>query len=497
MLPGNPERVDWDLEDVEDGSIADVGIETFRRVRDTIGRLIVDLLRHGYLTALVTAKRQADLILNNITEGLMAHDLQRRIFYFNQAAERITEYPRSSVIGQDCHQTFPGGGFCGGKGLFCQGEFPTEQPVERMIEITTRTGERRRVQARTQAMIDRRGRAVGALILFHDLTREHELARRLGEVEQFSGIIGRDIRMLELFDLVRDVADSSASVLIQGESGTGKELVAAAIHRESPRSGRLFVPVNCGALPESLLESELFGHVRGAFSGAIRDKKGRFELADGGTLFLDEIGDVSPAMQVKLLRVLQEGSFERVGSEKTVQVDVRVVSATNKDLREEIARGRFREDLYYRLAVVPITLPPLRERRTDIPLLAQHILKRFVEDEGRAPIHLSAETMDLLVSHVWPGNVRELQNWIQFALVKCKGGTIRPEHLPAQPQGTGPIASRKGPSENVPRGRRMKLSTSAVREALRRTDGNKLQTARILGVGRATLYRFLDENRID
>jgi transcriptional regulator with GAF, ATPase, and Fis domain len=273
-------------------------------------------------------------------------------------------------------------------------------------------------------------------------------------------------------------------VLIQGESGTGKELVAAAIHNEGARAGKQFVPVNCGALPETLLESELFGHVRGAFTGAVRDKKGRFELANGGTIFLDEIGDISPVMQVKLMRVLQEGTFERVGGETTIKVDVRLISATNKDIAREIAEGRFREDLFYRLSVVPITLPPLRERRLDIPLIANHVLRSSLKERGRTGVTFSAETMDLIMDYDWPGNVRELQNWIQFALVKCKGSSICPEHLPPLPGGRARAVSVRS---------RSRLSEPAVEEALRKTSGNKVKAAEELGVSRATLYRFMDK----
>ena len=209
---------------------------------------------------------------------------------------------------------------------------------------------------------------------FVDITEVTRLRRRLKTEQSFAGIVGRDTKMLELFDTIRQVADVNIPVLIQGESGTGKELVAAAIHNECPSADKLFVPVNCGALPEGVLESELFGHVKGAFTGAIHDRKGRFELANGGTIFLDEIGDIPAAMQVKLLRVLQEGIFQRVGGEENIKVDVRVISATNKNLAEEVAAGRFREDLFYRLCVVPVYLPSLRERRNDIPLLAEHFL---------------------------------------------------------------------------------------------------------------------------
>jgi len=422
-------------------------------------------------------------VLDSISDGIIGHDAERRIFWFNRAAEEITGYKAAEVLGKDCHDVFPGN-LCGGKCLFCDPVPANFDILKRDLALTTKSGEKRFVKM-TVSRLSAPGQESGGIIgAFRDTTREQSLARRVGAIEQFSGIIGRDEKMLEIFDLIRDLAESNAPVMIYGDSGTGKELVAAAIHNEGLRASRLFVPVNCGALPESLLESELFGHEKGAFTGAIRDKKGRFELADGGTIFLDEIGDIPPSMQVKLLRVLQEGTFERVGSERTLKVNVRVISATNKDLSEEIARGNFREDLFYRLSVVPITLPPLRERRNDIPMLAEHILGQVVVDSGREGLSLSPEAMDVLISNDWPGNVRELQNWLQFALVKCRGEVILPEHLP--PGSSGATRPARRP-------RKRKLDLESVRDALRASNGNKVEAARALGVSRATLYRFLDD----
>jgi transcriptional regulator with PAS, ATPase and Fis domain len=331
----------------------------------------------------------------------------------------------------------------------------------------------------------------GVVASFRDLSRELELAERLGEIEQFAGIIGRDQRMREIYRIIRELADSNVPVLITGESGTGKELVAAALHSEGSRADKLFVPVNCGALPENLLESELFGHVRGAFTGAIRDKKGRFELADGGTIFLDEIGDISAAMQVKLLRVLQNGTFQRVGGEETVRVDVRVISATNKDLTREIAAGRFREDLYYRLCVVPVSLPPLRQRLTDIPILVRHFMARIAREENRPELLLAPETLEIFLTYPWPGNIRELQNVIRYLMVRCREEVARPRHLP---ENLMAAAGMTRPRPGLATGRRRKLSVAEVRRALAETGGNRLQAAKRLGVGRATLYRFLDRH---
>jgi len=429
-LPGHPALVSWNLPDP--GKLESSGeslLEHYRSCRDEIERLVKDLIGRGYLETLIKAREQALFVLDSLSEGILVHDLDRRIIYFNTAAESITGYARREVVGQDCHNIFPQN-FCGKKCGFCDSTPPHFDQKSYPLDFHTKGGEERQLDFSIQSIVDREKEIVGVIASFRDSTREKTLARRLGEIEQFSGIIGRDSSMQEVFDLIRSVAESSVSALIQGESGTGKELVAAAIHNESPRNNKLFVPVNCGALPEGLLESELFGHVRGAFTGAVRDKKGRFELAHGGTIFLDEIGDISLAMQVKLLRVLQEGTFERVGSTKTIQVNARVISATNKVLKEEIAAGRFREDLYYRLCVVPILLPPLRDRRADIPLLVNHFLRRMASDAGRESLNLTPEAMDALLSHEWPGNVRELQNALQFALVKSRKALIELRHLP-------------------------------------------------------------------
>jgi transcriptional regulator with PAS, ATPase and Fis domain len=303
---------------------------------------------------------------------------------------------------------------------------------------------------------------------------------------RFGNIIGQNSKMLSVFKQIRDVAGYDFPVHLSGETGTGKELVANAIHGESRRGGAPFVPINCGALPEGLIESELFGHVRGAFSGAVRDKKGRFELADGGTVFLDEVAELSNTMQVKLLRFLQEGRFERVGGEQTLSVNVRIISATNRNLKREVERNRFREDLFYRLNVIPIHLPPLRERKTDIPLLLDHFLRDAAGRYGREPLKLSPRALSLMLDYRWPGNVRELQNAIQFAFVKCDGKVINPEDLPLELREAADVCGRRGPAR--------KLMPEAVRKALARTGGNKAKAAKLMGVGRATLYRFLNDH---
>ncbi|MDH3952021.1 MAG: sigma 54-interacting transcriptional regulator [Deltaproteobacteria bacterium] len=433
------------------------------------------------LENLLADKMNLQRILDSLMEGIIAHDKERRILFFNRAAEKITGYDREEVLGRDCHDAF-GSPFCGGRCSFC-GEPPNSWTnVDYPLNLVTKEGSSRRIEMSVTGMTDETGCFTGVLAAFRDVTDLIGLQIRLGQITSFAGIIGQDHKMLQIFEQIRELATNDYPVHIMGETGTGKELVAAAIHNESRRGGGPFVPINCGALPEGVLESELFGHVKGAFSGAIRDKKGRFELADGGTIFLDEVVDLTKSMQVKLLRVLQEGTFERVGGEKTVSVDVRVISAANRDLKREVERKNFREDLYYRLNVVPVELPPLRTRKNDIPLLAEEFLRQASE-QGQKTAGLSKKALSMMMDYLWPGNVRELQNALHYALVKCKGRLIRPEDLPMELKSRR--SSRRGPTR--------KLNPEMVQAALDLTGGNKAKAARHLGVGRATLYRFFEE----
>jgi len=346
------------------------------------------------------------------------------------------------------------------------------------------------VREKCKTEYDEKGKPLRSIGTVQDITE------RMRAKNSFAGLVGRHPLMQEVYDYIRDLCGTRMPVLISGESGTGKELVARALHNEGPRANKPFVPVNCGALPESLLESELFGHVRGAFTGAIKDKKGRFELARGGTLFLDEISEMPKVLQVKLLRVLQEGEFERVGDEKSITSDARIISATNRDLEQEMHEGNFREDLYYRIKVVPVNLPPLRERPTDIPLLIDHFMEQAAQ-EGQRSAGISAEAVDLLTDYDWPGNVRELQSAVHFALVKAQGRQIEPADLPPEVRSASESEPGGGsvsrPGKPASRGRR-KLDVESVREALEHTDGNKVKAAKQLGVGRATLYRFLADH---
>ncbi|MBT3487363.1 MAG: sigma 54-interacting transcriptional regulator, partial [Desulfobacula sp.] len=313
-----------------------------------------------------------NLILDNLKLGIIAHTPERIITVFNKEAERITGYSKKEVIGKDCHIVFESP-FCGGKCSFCDGipDFSSGSK-EYPLNIVTKEGSARQLEMTVAGIISHDNIFKGVLASFRDVTETFNLSLKAENISSFAGIIGKDKIMQDIFRQIRDVALYNYPVHVSGDTGTGKERVAYAIHDISAYGNGAFVPVNCGAIPEGIVESELFGHVKGAFSGAIKERKGRFELAHKGTLFLDEVADLPLKTQVKLLRFLQEGSFEKVGGEKKVSVDVRIISAANKNLKEEVTAGRFREDLFYRLNVIPIHLPPLRLRKNDIPLLAAH-----------------------------------------------------------------------------------------------------------------------------
>ena len=312
-----------------------------------------------------------------------------------------------------------------------------------------------------------------------------ELRTRIEQTAEFSGLIGKDQQMQNIYQLIEDIAPTDATVLIQGESGTGKELVARAIHRQSLRGDKPFIVINCSAYPSTLLESELFGHEKGAFTGAIRQKSGRFEQADGGTVFLDEIGEIAPSAQIKLLRVLQSQKFERVGGEKTLEVDVRILTATNKDLLQEVQKGNFREDLFYRLNVIPIQLPPLNKRHNDIPLLARHFLRRFANEQNKEIKDFSSEAMQLLLDYPWPGNVRELENSIEHAVVLAKGATVQLPELPSAIREATSVES----GEN--HGTMVENEKKLLHEVLEECGWNKKKAALKLGISRSTLYEKL------
>ncbi|MDY6791780.1 MAG: sigma 54-interacting transcriptional regulator [Thermodesulfobacteriota bacterium] len=436
------------------------------------------------LEKVLSNQKNLERVLDNLKDGIIAHDLNRRIFYFNREAENITGYSRKDILGKECHKAF-GMPFCGGQCTFLANDSVLTARAEYSTTITTKDGEPRQVEMSYVMMKDNQSRDFGVLVCFRDITDLLQLKASVAESTGFSNIIGRDSKMLMLFRQIRDVASYDYPVHIFGETGTGKELVAKAIHNESQRGGAPFVPINCGALPEGLIESELFGHVKGAFSGAIRDKKGRFELADGGSILLDEIAELPKMLQVKLLRFLQDGIIEKVGGEKAIPVNVRVISATNKDLKREVRKNRFREDLFYRLSVIPVNIPPLRERKIDIPLLIDFFLDQ-AENEGQKKKKFSDEALSVMMDYNWPGNVRELQNVVLFSIVKCRNKVIKPNDLPMEFKTAKNSLQKRGPSG--------KLDLDRVNKALIKTGGNKAKAARLLGVGRATLYRFFKEH---
>jgi DNA-binding NtrC family response regulator len=328
---------------------------------------------------------------------------------------------------------------------------------------------------------------LGSVLVIRDITRLSTLERELSKRHNFHNIIGKNHRMQEIYRLIEDISDFEATVLITGESGTGKELVARAIHYSGSRSFKPFVTVNCSALAENLLESELFGHVKGAFTGAIRDHIGRFQMAEGGTLLLDEIGDISPLIQLKLLRVLQEKSFERVGDGNTISVDVRVITCTHQDLKSKVKSGEFREDLYYRLNVLEIDLPPLRKRSDDLPLLTNHFIKGFEKKFKTKVDGISDQVINTMMNYNWPGNIRELENCLERAVILSRGEPIELKHLALEikdsKQNTGAL---KNPEDEA----------KDIMKVLKQTGWNKAKASRVIGVSRKTLYKKLKKFNI-
>jgi PAS domain S-box-containing protein len=437
--------------------------------------------------------KHAATILDSTTDGIFTVDQNWKITSFNRAAEEITGIPRDEAIGKTCCDVF--------RANICESDcalrhtIDTGQPVVgKAIYIINSDGRRIPISISTAILRDDEGHIMGGVETFRDLSLIAELRKELWGRYSFADIISKNHRMRELFAILPQVAVSGSTTLIEGESGTGKELFARAIHNLSPRHNGPFVVANCAALPDTLLESELFGYKAGAFTGANKDKPGRFALADGGTLFLDEIGDVSPAVQVRLLRVLQEQTFEPLGGTRTEKSSARVLLATNHSLEELVEKGAFRQDLFYRINVVRLALPPLRRRKEDIPLLLDHFIARFNRLQGKDISGISPMTMEILAGHEYPGNVRELENIIEHAFVLCQGGVIEPHHLP---ENLRPRASSRGSRPGKGTRTLKEAERWAIVEALKRNRWNRQATADELGIHKTTLFRKIASLEIE
>ncbi len=434
----------------------------------------------------------SDTILNSIADGVIVIGLDHTVLFVNRAAREILGRvgAEEMLSTAKCGEIFGHSGCT--FGCLINSTIKTGVHLYNYEVKLEKNGRSLTLSINTALLKDKDNNVIGGIEIFRDVSLIKELKDELKGRYSFENIIGKNYRVHEVFELLREVAPTRATVLIDGETGTGKELIANAIHHNSPRSSGPFIKVNCAALSEGLLESELFGHVRGAFTGAVADKAGRFELADGGTLFLDEVGDITPHTQVKLLRVLQEGEFERVGGSKTLKVNVRVITATNKDLRAAVERGEFREDLFYRLKVVPITLPPLRERKDDIPLLVKHFIEKFNREMSMEITNVSPSAMELLMAYGYPGNIRELEHVIEHAFVRCQGKTLTPEHLP------GDLRDRDIVGRVINEAEPMKaLEKEIIVKALAGTNWRYNDCARKLKMSRTTLWRRMKEYGIE
>ncbi len=443
----------------------------------------------------ITRKVEREIILDSIADGVFTVDRYWRITSFNRAAEEITGYSAEQAIGMVCRDLFRSNR-CGEACPMAQSMRMGRRVGNVRVNIHRTDGEVLPISISTAPLIDTDGNVIGGVETFRDLRELQSLRKELTQRYTMGDIISKSPLMQKIFDILPEIALSDSNVLILGESGTGKELVARALHNFSKRRRGPFVPVNCGALPDTLLESELFGYKRGAFTDAKQDRQGRFAAAKGGTLFLDEIGDISPAMQVKLLRVLQDGEYTPLGSSKPEKADVRIISATNKDLEQEVKQGTFRDDLYYRLNVVKIFLPALRDRIADIPILVEHFINKFNVQKGKDLSGISDEALEILMRYDFPGNVRELENIIEYAFILCRGGIIEAEHLPE------PFCSRRPSNKShgllFEKPMTIKeVEREAIVQALRRNKGKRMATCRELGISKDTLRRKIQDYGID
>ncbi len=435
-------------------------------------------------------KFRADLetIFRSVQEGIVTVDSQMRVMKVNKAFENICGLDHQDIVGNSfadlskrcnkpCCRVLE-------EVLQTQKEVKTSR-----VECIRHDRKKQMVVLTSSPLLDRANDFTGAVLVIRDITRESDLECRLKQRQQFQNMIGTSEKMQEIYALLEDLLESDTTVLITGESGTGKEVVADALHYGGYRARKPFVKTNCSALTDSLLESELFGHVKGAFTGALQDKLGRFEMADGGSILLDEIGDISSKLQLKLLRVIQEKEFERVGESTPVKVDVRIMASTNRNLQALVNADKFRADLYYRLKVVEVMLPPLRERIGDIPLLTAHFCKRFSKRFNKDIEDVSEDVKRMLSDYPWPGNIRELEHALEHAFVLCHGGFITVDHLPSE------IRAYHN-NKNYPAAKSPAADIQDILRVLEKTAGNKAKAARLLGISRRTIYRKLSRHEI-
>jgi PAS domain S-box-containing protein len=426
------------------------------------------------------------VILNSIADGVFTTDNDGKITFMNKAAEEITGFLSEEAIGHQCFEVFRAD-ICLSRCALKETLKTKKEIINLPATILRKGGQKVPISISTAVLKSERGQIIGGVETFRDLSTIEELKKELSEKYTLGDIISKNHLIHDIFSILRNIAESDSTVLIQGASGTGKELFAKAIHNLGRRKAKPFIKVNCGALPDALLESELFGYMKGAFTDAKKDKPGRFALANGGTIFLDEVGDMSPSLQVKLLRVLQEKEYEPLGSTSSRKTDVRIIAATNKDLSRLVSEGKFRDDLYYRLNVVRIELPPLSQRKEDIPFLIDAFIQKFNAKMGKQITSVSDQALRLLLKHGFPGNVRELENILEHAFVICGGSRIEvdclPKELTLKQEETDLSVSVK---ENHPF---EKAEAEIVKKSLENNRGNRVKAAQELGISRATLWR--------
>ncbi|MBF0544503.1 MAG: sigma 54-interacting transcriptional regulator [Candidatus Riflebacteria bacterium] len=431
-------------------------------------------------------------ILDSIADGVFTIDKNRKITSFNRAAERITGFTAKEAIDKPCYDVFHAS-TCPSSCALDEALKKGNEVIDRQVTIVNKAGKNIPININASPLIDKHGDVIGGVETFRDLSAIEALKKEIQRRYTFEDIISKNREILRIFDTLPDVAESDSTVLIEGASGTGKELFARAIHNLSLRRNKPYIVVNCGALPDNLLESELFGYVRGAFTDAHRDKQGRFALAEGGTIFLDEIGDITPVFQIKLLRVLQKREYEPLGSTKTMKANVRVISATNLSLSEQVQNGKFRQDLFYRLNVVRIVLPPLSQRREDIPLLVDHFINVFNLKRNKKIAGVSDDVMDFLMCYPFSGNVRELENIIEHAFVLCHDFVIGMNHLPREIVSLAGEKKQQIPEEKSPL---FALEKSMIEEALKKNSGVRSAAAKHLGMSTVTLWRKMKKFQI-